>query len=64
MRSFKSAGGSYRTFKGVGMGVEEETLNTVAVAILCPYPSNFETILTGRQNPVSRCRPILHSVGQ
>ena len=37
MRSFKSAGGSYRTFKGVDIRVEEETLNTVAVASLCPY---------------------------
>jgi len=46
------------------MGVKEETLNTVAVAILCPYPSNFEIILTGRQNPVSRYRPILHGICQ
>lgn len=59
MRSFKSAGGSYRTFKGVDMRVKEETLNTVAVAILCPNPSNFEIILTGHHNPVSRYRPIL-----
>jgi hypothetical protein len=46
------------------MRVKEETLNTVAVAILFPYPFNFDIISTGHRNPVSRYRFILHSICQ